>query len=563
MIILGISCFYHDSAACLIQDGRIVAAVEEERFSRTKHDPSFPTQAIEFCLAAGGVVAEEVEAICFHERPLVKFHRIIDRHIDCFPRSYGLFRLALPRWFGEIFRLKDLLAERLHLTCPLYYFRHHLSHAAYTFYSSNFDRSAILIVDAVGEDSSASWGIGEGQTVTLKEEIPYPHSLGMLYTTITALLGFEVMEGEGKVMGLAAYGEPTYLEGMREIAPCLDNGSILLKPEYFAFDRANRMMSRKMEKYFFRARKPGEPIEQKHRDMAASIQAFLQERLIAIAKYVREKSGLDTLCLGGGVALNSVANGRLERENIFREVFIPPAPTDAGCAMGSALLHHYHADGAERAEIPLHAYLGTEYSPREIENFLKLKDIPYRELSDGRLFKVIAEELRNNKIVGWFQGKMEFGPRALGSRSILVTPAIAENRNILNSRVKGRESFRPFGASVLEEEAGHLFENAVPSPFMQKIFRVRPESAGRIPAVVHEDGTCRVHTVAADCDDPYRQLIEAFNRETDLPIILNTSFNRKGEPIVSNPREAYQCFVNSGMDMLVLQNYLIKEKPEI
>jgi len=537
-----------------------VAAVEEERFTRQKHDPGFPTNAIEFCLAEGGIVAEEVDAVCFYEEPLTKFDRIIDRHISYFPLSYGHFRQVPSRWFGEIFPLKRLLAQRLRFICPVYFFPHHLSHAAYAFFSSDFDEAAVLVVDAVGEDSSASWGVGRGCNVTLKEEMPYPHSLGMLYTTITALLGFKVMDGEGTIMGLSAYGEPVYVETIRHMAPCFDDGSIFLKPEYFAFDYSNRMMSGKMEDVLFRARRPQEPIEQKHCDLAASVQAFLEERLIAMAKYVREKTGHNKVCLGGGIALNSLFNGKLTGQKIFRKVFIPPAPGDSGCAVGSALLYYYKQEDAERTKTSCHASLGTEYSQREIDNFLNLKGIPHDNFPDDTLLETAAKALRQNKIVGWFQGRMEFGRRALGNRSILASPAKAGVREILNSQVKGRESFRPFGASVLEEKAKDFFQNPTSSPFMEKVFFVRPECRKRIPAVVHQDGTCRIHTVPESEDNLYRKLIDTFHRDTGLPLVLNTSFNLAGEPIVSNPREAYDCFAKSGMDLLVLGNSLIQKK---
>lgn len=562
MYILGFSCYYHDAAACLIRDGQVVAAAEEERFTRKKHDASFPVNAIEYCLFSEGIVAGEIDAVCYHEQPLTKFRRIIERHILHYPWSYRHFRIALPRWFGEIFPLRSILAKRLRLNQPLNYFPHHLSHAACTFYSSNFDQAAILVVDAVGEDSSTSWGTGEGTTIQHVQKIPYPHSLGILYTTITALLGFPVMEGEGRVMALAAFGEPVYYDGLRHIATCYDDGSIQLRPEYFAIDYASRMMSPRLESYYFPMRKPEEPLEQKHCDMAASIQAFLEERMLCMGRYVREKSGMDKICLAGGVALNSVANGQLQREEIFREVFIPPAPGDSGASLGAALLHYYSNSGAKRQEIPFASSFGTEYTQREIENFLTLKEIPHERYSEEELYGVVTAALQINKIVGWFQGRMEFGPRALGNRSILANPAKADNKDLLNARVKGREEFRPFGASVLEEDAREYFLDSVRSPFMQMVFPVRPEIVEKIPAVVHRDGSCRVQTVPRDAGNPFRKLLETWREQTGLSLLLNTSFNLAGEPIVSNPREAYECFAGSGMDMLVLGNCVLSDKME-
>jgi len=560
LYILGFSCFYHDAAACLLKDGKIVAAAEEERFTRRKHDPGFPVNAVEYCLSAEGIVASEVDVVCYHERPLNKFKRIIERHTIHYPWSFSHFRKMIPRWFGEILPLKTVLSQRLQLNRPLRFFPHHLSHAAYSYFSSNFDRSAILVIDAVGEDSSTSWGVGEGTSVQLKEEIPYPHSLGMLYTTITSLLGFEVMEGEHKVMGLAAFGEPVYLESLRRIATCFDDGSIVLRPEYFAIDYASRMMSPKLESYYFPQRKPDEPLEQKHCDMAASIQAFLEERLLSLGRYVREKSGLDAICLSGGVALNSVANGLLAREEIFRKVFIPPAPGDSGASLGAAFMHHYEDPDAVRQEVPFYSSLGTEYKQQEIENFLRIKEIPYQNLREDELFRTITQALLHDKIVAWFQGRMEFGPRALGNRSILANPANAEAKDLLNKRVKRREEFRPFGASVLEEDAQQFFLNITNSPFMQMVFPVRPEARERIAAVVHKDGSCRIHTVAPEPGDRFRRLLEFWKAQSGLGLLLNTSFNMAGDPIVSNPREAYECFAKSGMDLLVLENCVISRE---
>ena len=381
MHILGISCFYHDAAACLLQGNEVVSAVEEERFTRKKHDPSFPINAIEFCLSSAGLVADEVDAVCFYEYPLTNLSRIVEGHIDHYPRSFANFKRFVPRWFGEVLTIERLLEERLHLTAPLYYYPHHLSHGACSFFSSGFDEAALLVVDAAGERCTTIWGKGSGATVALEQEIPYPHSIGMLY-----------------------------------------------------------------------------------------------------------------------------------------------------------------------------------FSDHEIENFLRLKEIPH-EIHDGEeLCATVCDALAEGKVVGWFQGKMEFGPRALGNRSILATPARAEIKEIVNAKVKGREEFRPFGASVLEEEAGRFFVDATTSPFMQKVFAVIPEQKEKIPAVVHRDGTCRIHTVAKGTNDPYRRLLESFQSNTGLPLLLNTSFNTRGEPIVSNPREAYECFANSGLDLLVLGNHVVTEK---
>ncbi len=563
MHILGVSCFYHDSAACLLRDDEVLSAVEEERFTRKKHDPAFPINAIEFCLSSGGIVADEVDAVCFYEYPLTKLSRLVDQHIANFPRSFKNFKRFAPRWFGEILPLARVFEERLHLTAPLFYYPHHLSHAACSFFSSPFDEAAILVIDATGENSTTSWGRGSGATVELAQEIPYPHSVGMLYTTITSLLGFMAMEGEGTIMGLAAYGEPTYLDGLNRIARTFDDGSLILDPSYFAFDRKDRMMSRKMERFFFPARDRSEPLEQKHRDMAASIQAFLEDRLLKMAAHVRSKTGCEDLCLGGGVALNSAANGRLEEEGIFSRIFVPPAPGDSGCALGAALLHAHSEGGVRCVSIPAHSSLGSVFSSHEIENFLRLKEIPHESGDEETLCATVSGALAEGKIVGWFQGRMEFGPRALGSRSILATPADAEMKDIVNARVKGREEFRPFGASVLEEEAGGYFVGAAASPFMQKVFHVRPEQKDRIPAVVHEDGTCRIHTVSEGTRNRYRRLLQSFHQKAGVPLLLNTSFNRKGEPIVANPREAYECFASSGIDLLVLGDHLITEKVSI
>lgn len=565
MNILGISCFYHDAAACLVRDGIVVAAAAEERFTRRKHDQRFPVNAIGACLRQGDLVIQEVDAIAYHERPLRKLRRVVQQHARHWPVSYRTFRESLPRWFADILHIERLPQERLGASCPVSLYDHHTSHAATACLTAPFAEqpSAWLVVDAVGEDSSTSWGTWDGRELLERQSIGYPHSLGMLYSTVTALLGFAPMDGEGTVMGLAAYGEPRFLPQLRQVAHCFADGSILLDERYFAFDYANRMYSPLLERLLCPARRPDEPLTQVHRDLAASVQAFLEERLLAVARHVRERSGLPRLCLAGGVALNSVANGVLARAGIFDEIHVPAAPGDDGCAMGAALLHAHRHGESPAGRQPRTAALGVSFPRHEMVNYLNLKQVQYEEAEEPEMLGEVIAALQAFQTVGWYRGRMEFGPRALGNRSILAHPADPQAKHRLNAQVKGREDFRPFGVSILADRAGDFFEHPPASPYMSFVVPVRAEYHAQLPAIVHPDGTCRIHTVERNPADPYARLLIEFERVSGLPLLINTSLNRKGDPLVSNPREAWYLYEETGLDLLVMDQLVLRKQAAV
>jgi carbamoyltransferase len=590
--VLGISCFFHDSAAALLKDGVLVAAAEEERFTRKKHDYGFPQRAIEYVLAAEGIESREVDYVAFFEKPFLKFERILMTSLQMFPWALPVFREGMVSWLLDKLWVSALITERLGVPRDRILFsEHHLSHAASTYLCSPFDEAAILTVDGVGEWATATYGVGRGSQIQLHRQIEFPHSLGLLYSAFTAFLGFEVNEGEYKVMGMAPYGEPRYLDKVKKLIRTSDDGSFALNMEYFSFHRsAEATYNRRFIDLFGEPRSPalhfftessgypsyfGEPpanfkelarLNEHYADVAASIQRATEEVLLAMAHHLQRETGLNKLCLAGGVALNSVANGRILRETAFEEIFIQPSAGDGGGALGAALWAYNTALSQPRRFVLEHAYWGQRFSEGEVRDFLEQEGIAYEALSEEQVLDGTVESLLAGEVVGWFQDRFEWGPRALGHRSILADPRRADMKDIVNTKIKFREPYRPFAPSVLAERVGDYFdtpgiERQYPSRFMLMVAGVQPEKREVIPAVTHVDGTGRLQTVLRDTNPLYYDLIARFGQATGVPVILNTSFNLRGEPIVTTPREAYSTFSRSGMDTLVMGNCLVRKEP--
>ena len=576
MDIIGISCFFHDAAAALLRDGQLLAAAEEERFTRKKHDFEFPANAIEFCLRTGGIAARDLDYVVFFEKPFVKFERLLLTSLQEFPRSYPLFREAMITWLGDKLWIKQLIQKRLGVAPEKILFsEHHLSHAASAFFCSPFDEAAILTVDGVGEWTTASLGVGRGTEIRLTKEIRFPHSLGLLYSAFTAFLGFEVNDGEYKVMGMAPFGIPRYVDKVHKVVRTHRDGSFELDMDYFSFHYStHRTFSRKFEALFGSPRRPradfsGELTreDQHYADIAASIQAVTEEILLAMATTLQRETGLRRLCLAGGVALNSVANGRIVRETAFDEVYIQPSAGDGGGAVGAALYAHRAVLGHPRRFVMEHAFWGEVHGPDVIERFLRRESIAYTRIDDEeRLIERVVDGLQRGKVVGWSQGRFEWGPRSLGNRSILADPRRAEMRDVVNTKIKFREPFRPFAPSVVLERAEEYFvlpdaARHYPARFMLYVVGVRADKQAVIPAVTHVDGTGRLQTVSRAYGSRYYKLIETFGKATGVPVLLNTSFNLRGEPIVNTPAEAFNTFHQSGMDVLVLGDYVVQKAP--
>jgi carbamoyltransferase len=557
MIILGVSCFYHDAAAAIVVDGDVVAAAEEERFSRRKHDADIPVGAIAYCLKAAGVTMDAVDAVVFYEKPIVKFDRILCGYLECFPRSRTAFVAGMRTWLSEKLWTTSVLRRRLGYRRRVLAGDHHASHAASAFFASPFDAAALLTVDGVGEWATATCGVAEGSTLRLTHEIDYPHSLGLLYSAFTSYLGFEVNEGEYKVMGMAGYGRPLYVDKVRRLIDVAADGSFALALPYFAYYRSLAAVSEGFVE-LFGARRPAESgIDEYYADIAASIQKVTEETLVRLAASVQRRTGHDYLCLSGGVFLNSVANARILYEAGFKDVFIQPAAGDAGSAIGAAL-HLYHTGyGQPRRWRMKHAYLGPSFSDAEIGAFLTARGIRHTVHDAAGVPEVAAKLLADGNVVGWFQGRMEFGPRALGNRSILADPRRVEMKEIVNAKIKHREPFRPFAPAALEERAAEFFEVDRPSPYMLMVFKVRKDAGPLLPAITHVDGTARLQTVSREQNPRFYDLIASFDRLTGVPVVLNTSFNVRGEPIVCTPEEAYNTFTHTDMDYLFLGNACI------
>ena len=589
MRILGLSCFYHDSAACVLENGVIVAAAQEERFTRKKHDQDFPARAVRYCLAEAGRGA--VDAVAFYDKPILKFHRILETYLSTAPRGLKPFREALPVWLNEKLWIEPEIRRAL-AECgvedefKLYYPEHHESHAASAFYPSPFQEAAVLTVDGVGEWATATIGTGEGAKLELVHQLDFPHSLGLLYSAFTYFTGFKVNSAEYKLMGLAPYGEGRYTQTiLDELLDLRPDGSFRLNMDYFAYLDDLVMVTEKFDELFDGPpRQPEAPITIREMDIAKSIQEATEEIVIRMARHAREVTGKENLCMAGGVALNCVANGKLLREGIFKDLWIQPAAGDAGGALGAAYAVWHgefgnprHADG--RRDSMAGSYLGPEFSPEQLREYLDANGYVYRELSDEEWPVTIAQLVASEKVVGLFHGRMEFGPRALGNRSIIGDARSERMQSVLNLKIKFRESFRPFAPSCLEEKVGEYFELDRPSPYMLLVAPVRKERClervgdernleihewvnrprSDVPAITHVDYSARIQSVSAETNPRYHALISAFEAETGCALIINTSFNVRGEPIVCTPTEAYRCFMRTEMDYLVLGPFLLEK----
>jgi carbamoyltransferase len=595
--ILGLSAYYHDSAAALIFDGNTIAAAQEERFTRIKHDSSFPTKAILFCLKQAGIELNELDAVVYYEKPLLTFERLLETHIGSAPSGSQSFVQAMQVWTKDKLFLKDTLRKELRNISrndkplpELLFSEHHLSHASAAFYPSPFENAAVLCMDGVGEWATSSSWHGTYNQLSHLWEISFPHSLGLLYSAFTYYCGFKVNSGEYKLMGLAPYGVPIYAEKIRNhLIDIKLDGTFRLNLSHFKFHRGLRMTSRRFHQLFEQPpRQPESELSQFHMDLASSIQLVTEEIVLALARSLHAETGATNLCLAGGVALNCVANGRLQREGPFKNIWIQPASGDAGSAVGAALVAwHQHFNQPRQPKNPdamAGTYLGPRFSNTEIQRFLASQQAPYEELPDSKLFERVAELLDQGQVIGWVNGRMEFGPRALGGRSILGDPRNQRMQSVMNLKIKFRESFRPFAPSVLEEEASNVFDLDTPSPYMLLVAPVKDELCipmtaeqdqlfgidklniprSSLPAITHVDYSARVQTVSPTTNPRYYQLIKAFQRRTGCPALVNTSFNVRGEPIVCTPEDAYRCFMRTEMDALVLENQLLlkSEQPQ-
>ena len=563
---LGISCYYHDSAAALLEDGRVIAAVEEERFSRKKFDDEFPKMSIEWCLKQTGISPHEINSVAFYDKPVLKFERLLDNYIAVAPRGLYSFVNTIPKWLHKRLWIKNDIMKSLEgFEGEIIFPEHHLSHASYSFFTSPFEEAAILTTDGVGEWSTTSIGIGKDNSVKLLQDIRWPHSLGLFYSAFTFFLGFQVNEGEYKLMGLASYGKPEFYDLILEnLIDVKDDGSIHLNMDYFAFTYDKVMTNEKFSELFgIKQRMENEEVKQIHFDIGASAQKVLEEVLLKMVEYIYKKTDSENLCLGGGVALNGVANYRILKESSFERIHIPPSPGDAGSAVGAAQFLYYSHNKQDRkfsddptSRIIENAYVGPSFSMEEIKKFLDGENIKYEILDEETSVKKCAKLISEGNVVGWYQDKMEWGPRALGNRSILADPRRKEMKDVLNEKIKHRESFRPFAPSILEEYVSEYFEIDIPSPYMLMVSPVKkPE---KIPAVTHVDGTGRLQTVSKNSNPLYYKLINEFYNLTGIPVVINTSMNVKGEPIVNTPEQAYNMLKKTDMDYIFLRNFMVK-----
>ena len=585
MNILGISAYYHDSAAALVQDGKVIAAAQEERFTRKKHDFSFPINAIHYCLKEAGIRDKDLDIIAFYDKPFQKFDRLLYTYLSYAPKGLRSFIKAMSLWLKKKLWIKDLIGTELNHDGKIIFPEHHESHAASAFFPSPFQEAAFLTMDGVGEWTTSSFGVGNNNKVKIQGELKFPHSIGLLYSAFTYFTGFRVNSGEYKMMGLAPYGEPRYVGLIKEkLIDLKEDGSFKMNMKYFDYCAGLKMTNKKFARLFGGpARNPESEITQREMDMARSIQQVTEEIILKMATHVYRVTQMDSLVLAGGVALNCVANGRISRESPFENIWIQPAAGDAGGALGAALFAWYQylnnariADkGNDKQE---GSYLGPEFGKKQIEEYLESENIPYQRLDNVELYAKTAELISAQKVVGWFQGRMEFGPRALGNRSILGDARSAKMQSLINRKIKFRESFRPFAPSVLLEKADNYFEIEKASPYMLVVTPVKPEirennidaegfekletPKSTIPAVTHVDYTSRIQTVSKDENPKYYRLIKKFEYLTGCPVIINTSFNVRGEPIVCTPQEAYQCFMNTNMDYLVMGDYLIDKRKQ-
>ena len=591
--ILGISAFYHDSAAALIKNGEIIAAAQEERFTRKKHDESFPTNAIKYCLAEEKINLTEIDAIVFYEKPFLKFERLLETYVGFAPAGFKSFCASVPIWIKEKLFQKNLIFKELKKIDSNFldikkikFSDHHTSHAASAFYPSPFDKSLILTLDGVGEWATTTIGIGENNKIKILQEIHFPHSIGLLYSAITYYLGFKVNSGEYKVMGLAPYGDPKYEKLILDnLIDLKEDGSFRLNMKYFNYATGLTMTNKNFDLLFGKKRRSPETekLEQFHMDVAASIQVVTEKIVIKICEFIKKEYKIENLCLAGGVALNCVANGKILKNKIFKDIWIQPAAGDAGGSLGAALAYWYdelkNIRESSNIDKMKGSYLGPSFTDEQIENDLEKAGGIFKKIEEDKLLQVVSEHLSNGKAVGWFQGRMEFGPRALGNRSILADPRSEKMQKLLNLKVKFRESFRPFAPSILREKVGEYFELNYDSPYMlivskinkkiqiemneieKKLFGIEKLNVKRslIPAVTHVDYSARIQTVHKDTNPKFYRLIERFNNLAGCPILVNTSFNVRGEPIVGSPNDAFRCFMGTDLDILVIENLILEK----
>lgn len=589
MNILGISAYYHDSAACLLQSGRIVAAAEEERFSRLKHDGRFPSAAITYCLGQAGLQPRDIDYVVYYEKTFLKFERILNTYMAYAPHGLSQALVSLPVWVKEKIWIKDAICRALPDSGPILFTNHHLAHAASAFYPSPYDEAAYLTIDGVGERSTTTFGIGEGKRLTPLGELSFPHSLGLLYSAFTTYLGFRANSDEYKLMGLAPYGVPRF-QGMilDHLVDLKDDGSFRLNMEYFSYPTGISMTGERFHSLFGGPpRKAGTSLTQREMDIARSVQAVAEEMVLRMARHVHRETAKESLCLAGGVALNCVANGRLLREGPFKNIWVQPAAGDAGAALGSALWGWHHCLEMERFTLPVGdsmqgALLGPSFTEREIADCLDRAGARYERLEADRLLTQTADLLASGKVVGWFQGRMEFGPRALGNRSILADPRNSMMQSIVNRKIKFREDFRPFAPAILESQCQEYFGLDAPSPYMLLVAPLQSSrlrslteqekiltgldrlkiTRSEIPAVTHVDNSARVQTVSEDRNPLFYRLLRAFESRTGCPLLLNTSFNVSEEPIVCRPEEAYRCFLKTDLDFLIMGPYLMERRAQ-
>jgi len=589
MNILGISCYYHDAAAVLLMGGDLVAAAEEERFTRIKHDFSYPSNAINFCLNYAQIKSSDLDYVVFYEKPFHKFERILMSTFATYPKSYVSFRESMITWLTDKLWMKNLISKNIGIDDKkILFIDHHMSHAASSYYPSPFQKSAILTVDGVGEWTTATLGAGEGNKIKILKEMKFPNSLGLLYSAFTAFLGFKVNGGEGKVMGMAPYGEPRYIDKVEKVVRVFDDGSIDLNQDYFSYIYSTKATyTRRFTNLFGEPRtpetnfyvnamdwpesfgsKPGNrdlaslnKKNQYYADIAASIQEITNRILVKMAKKLKRDTGLNKLCYAGGVALNSVSNWHIFKEAGFEDIFIQPAAGDSGGALGAALYANHQLLGFGRKFVMNHAYWGQEYSEGRVRSLLESKGAKYTKMDLDSLTDVASEALIKKKVIGWFQGRFEWGPRALGNRSILCDPRDAKMKDLVNMRVKFREPFRPFAPVIPQEDVSKYFDlpysYADPAKYMLYVVPLKTDKA---PAVTHIDGTGRLQTITREVNPRYHGVVKAFGEKTGLPILMNTSFNLRGEPIVNTPKEALNTFMNSGMDLLFIDNYVVFKK---
>lgn len=567
--ILGVNSNIHDSAACLLKDGRIIAAAEQERFDRKKHSEDFPAEAIDFCLTQGGISLNEVETVTFPFNSWIAVPQVIAYFFRHFPRTIPLAIDRVKKGYFSFFYAnhgmkKEMLRRNRQGSFPFLYLEHHMCHAASSFYLSPFDEAAILSIDGVGEWTTTLLARGKNNKIHKIMEIGFPHSIGLIYQAVTKYLGFRINSGESKVMGLASYGDPKrYARQFEEIIIKKPGGSFEINPYFIRYQYYghNKMLSKNFCSAFGPPRKKGEPVDERHQDIAAALQKRVEDVTVHVVNELYKRTKLPNLCIAGGVALNCVLNEQVKRRTPFENLYVQPAANDAGGAIGSTLLYYYHMKKSPRNGIMDHAYWGPEFNAEQMEKALLQKSVSFQKSDD--ICALVAEKVAAGKTVGWFQGRMEIGPRALGNRSIIADPRHPDMKDIINQKVKHREDFRPFAPSVAEDHCGEYFDSSTPSPFMLQVYQVKEEYRAKLPSITHVDGTARVQTVNRDSNPKYYQLIESFGKLTGVYLVLNTSFNDNNEPIVCTPEDAVACYLNTGLDALALGDYFCEKESSV